>query len=176
MRFADVIRTMDRAFLGVIRFVCVVLLILMTGFILYTVVMRYVFQDPPFWGDTLAVFANIWLVLMAFSLAVYDREHIAMQGMYDRIPPVIAFAFRFLWDIVILAMGIFMLVYGLELAGNIRGSYHELSGLQKKWPMVILPLFGVLTIIAVLSPIMTSLVAIFSKDVDGRLNRQPGDK
>jgi TRAP-type C4-dicarboxylate transport system permease small subunit len=129
--------------------------------------MRYVFLDPPFWGDTLAVFANIWLVLMAFSLAVYDREHIAMQGMYDSLPRGVAVSLRLVWDVAILAMGVFMLVYGLVLVDNIRGSYHELAGLPKKWPVTILPVFGFLTIFAVLEPIVTDIKRLFNrKDTD----------
>lgn len=122
--------------------------------------MRYVFLDPPFWGDTLAVFANIWLVLMAFSLAVYDREHIAMQGMYDMFPKRVTVIFHLVWDFVILAMGVFMLVYGLELVNNIRGSYHELAGLPKKWPVMILPIFGFLTIFAALAPITKDIMRL----------------
>ena len=32
---------------------------MMVVFTVYTVVMRYVFQNPPFWGDTLSVFCNM---------------------------------------------------------------------------------------------------------------------
>lgn len=157
MKILDYVQALNRIAVRTIRFLCVTLLVLMSGFIVYTVVMRYVFQDPPFWGDTLAVFANIWLVLMAFALAVHDREHVSMQGMYDLLPPTAAMLLRLLWDVLILAMGIFMLIYGLVLVDNIRGSYYELAGLPKKWPVMILPLFGLLTTLAALAPIATDV-------------------
>ncbi|MEP6609000.1 MAG: TRAP transporter small permease subunit [Burkholderiaceae bacterium] len=52
------------------------------AFTIYTVVMRYVFNNPPFWGDTVALFRDIWRVLLAYALAVRDREDIASEGIY----------------------------------------------------------------------------------------------
>ncbi len=145
----DLLKMFDRWFVLSIRFVCVVLITLMTIFVVYTVVMRYVFLNPPFWGDTLAVFANIWFVLLAFALAVHDREHIAMQAFYEKIPRQFKFALMLAWDVLILAMGVYMLVYGLEYVDRIRGSYHELGGLPKSVPVTVIPVFGVLTVLAV---------------------------
>ena len=54
----------------------------MVVFTVYTVVMRYVFHDPPFWGDTLSVFCNIWVTMLGYSLAVRDRQDIALRGFY----------------------------------------------------------------------------------------------
>ncbi len=48
----------------VVRALCGTLLALMVVFTVYTVVMRYIFHDPPFWGDTLSVFCNIWLTML----------------------------------------------------------------------------------------------------------------
>jgi TRAP-type C4-dicarboxylate transport system permease small subunit len=174
MSVMQVIGRVNRLVADLIRFVCVALLVLMTGFVVYTIIMRYVFHNPPFWGDTLAIFANIWLVLMAFALAVYDRDHIAMQGMYDRLSPRIAMFLRLVWDFVILAMGLFMLVYGMVLFDNIRGSYHELAGLQKKWPVMILPLFGLMTVFAVLTPIVSDFRALM-KPRSGKDQARKGD-
>ena len=79
----------------VVMSVCCTLLVLMIAFTLYTVVMRYVFKDPPFWGDTVSLFCNIWLVLMAYALAVRDREDIASEGIYIYLPPQVVVALRF---------------------------------------------------------------------------------
>ena len=39
---------------------CMVALFAMVAFTIYTVLMRYVFEDPPVWGDLLTVLSNIW--------------------------------------------------------------------------------------------------------------------
>ena len=52
----------------------------MVGFTVYTVVMRYVFLDPPVWGDLLTVLSNIWLVFIALALTVREKQHIGSQS------------------------------------------------------------------------------------------------
>lgn len=145
----EILKLIDRWFVVLIRVVCIALLSLMTAFVVYTVIMRYMFLSPPFWGDTLAVFANLWFVLLAFTLAVHDRDHISMQAFYEKLPRRLNFALVLAWDLLILAMGICMLIYGLEFVDRIRGSYHELGGLPKKVPASVIPVFGLLTILAV---------------------------
>jgi TRAP-type C4-dicarboxylate transport system permease small subunit len=75
-------RVVDRVLRSTIAWFTCSLLVLMVIFTIYTVIMRYVFHDPPFWGDTVALFCNIWLVLLAYTLAVRERQDIASAGQY----------------------------------------------------------------------------------------------
>ncbi len=120
------------------------LLVAMVVFTMYTVVMRYVFRDAPFWGDTVSVFCNIWLVLIAYALTVRDREDIAMEGIYARIPAGVVVAFRYAWEAMRLAFGLFLVWYGIDAAINVPGRFWELGGLPKQVPMMALPLCGLL--------------------------------
>lgn len=138
----------ERWVLAVLEAVCVTLLILMVIFTAYTVVMRYAFHNPPFWGDTLTLFCNIWLVLIAYATAVRKREFIAMQGMYGLLPAGWAPALNMLWNIVTAAFGAFLAWYGLEAAMNVPGTYWELGGLPNSVPMAIMPVSGVLILLA----------------------------
>ena len=52
---------------------CAIFLFMMVAFAVYNVVMRYVFEDPPVWGDLLTVLSNIWLVFFALALTVRDK-------------------------------------------------------------------------------------------------------
>lgn len=152
-----ILEIIDAAIVAVIRYFCTAMLFLMVFFITYTVVMRYVFLDPPFWGDTLAIFANIWFVMLAFVLAVHDREHIAMQALYDVLSPAWGFAFRLFWDLVIVVIGLFLLVYGIEAVQRVPGRYWELDGLRKSYPMMIMPITGGLVALAALRPIILDI-------------------
>ena len=58
----------------------------MVGFTLYNVIMRYVFNNPPVWGDLLTVLSNIWLMFLALSLTARDNEHIALNLIYEKLP------------------------------------------------------------------------------------------
>ncbi|HMN80985.1 MAG TPA: TRAP transporter small permease [Burkholderiaceae bacterium] len=141
-------RTLDRGVrLAVMAFSCT-LLVLMVLFTAYTVIMRYVFRDPPFWGDTVSLFCNIGLVFVAYSLAVRDREDIASEALHALLPPKGVTVLVLGWQVVTVLFGLFLAWFGLEAALTVPGQYWELGGLPKMVPMLALPVSGLLTAIA----------------------------
>lgn len=152
-------RLIDRFLRRGLAFLCSVLLVMMVAFTCYTVVMRTVFQDPPFWGDTMALFANIWLVMLAFALSIRERESISMQMIYSYLPARIVTALELLWDMLFVATGIFITFYGYQVASRIPGTYWELGNLPKSVPMAILPVSGVLVTLAALFVLVEDLRA-----------------
>ena len=127
---------------------CGVLLLLMVIFTVYTVVMRYVFHNPPFWGDTVSVFCNIWVTMLGYSLAVRDREEIALRGFYKLLPPKAAFLLDTFWSLLVLAFGVYLAWFGWITSQSVPGIYWELGGLKKSWPMLIMPIAGTLIALA----------------------------
>jgi TRAP-type C4-dicarboxylate transport system permease small subunit len=131
-----------------VRLVCGVMLLLMVIFTAYTVVMRYVFHDPPFWGDTLSVFCNIWVTMLGYSLAVRDREDIALRGFYKLIPPLAGFLLDMLWSTMVFFFGLYLVWFGFDAARNVPGMFLELGGLKKMYPMLVMPVAGGLVAMA----------------------------
>ncbi len=131
-----------------VRLLCALLLLLMVVFTVYTVVMRYVFHDPPFWGDTLSVFCNIWVTMLGYSLAVRDREDIALRAFYKLIPPRAGFLLDMFWTAMVFAFGVYLVCFGWVAAMNVPGMFWELGGLKKMYPMLVMPIAGVLVAMA----------------------------
>lgn len=142
------IRFIDRVLSRTLEAICSLLLVSMVGFIIYTVVLRTVFLAPPFWGDTLTLFANTWLVMLAFVLAVRTRGNIAMTTAHAFLPTSVTRFLEGLWIALFGALGLLLLVKGWEVVGRIPGSYWELGNLPKAYPMTILPIAGVLVMAA----------------------------
>ncbi|MCE8516861.1 TRAP transporter small permease [Ruegeria pomeroyi] len=132
----------DFVILRALPVICGFMLVLMVVFIAYTVVMRTVFLNPPFWGDTLALFANVWMVFLGLIIAVRERSNIAMEALYQMIPARYGRLFRKLWALVFAGFGLLLLIKGHEAASRILGSYWELGNLPKSYPMMILPITG----------------------------------
>lgn len=135
---------LDRGMRAAVTWLSCALLVLMVTFTVYTVVMRYLFKDAPFWGDTVSVFCNIWLVLIAYALTVRDREDIAMEGIYARLPRGVVSAFQYAWEAMRFAFGLYLVWFGVDAALHVPGQFWELGGLPKKVPMMALPLCGLL--------------------------------
>ncbi len=158
----------DRAVKKVLTVFCGVLLLLMVVFTVYSVVMRYVFLDPPVWGDLLTVLSNIWLVFFALALTVRDKDHIALDLIYSWLPLKAAFAVRQFWTLVIFGLGIVMIVYGLEAVSKMGGKYWEMwhfawedggfvfkpNYMPKKYAISIVPISGFLVCVAALASVL----------------------
>ena len=151
----------DRFTHRVLEAMCSLFLASMVGFTLYNVIMRYVFNNPPVWGDLLTVLSNIWLMFIALSLTARDNEHIALNLIYEKLPDRLSLYIRQFWKLMIMAIGIVLMIYGVELVEGMRGKYWEMwyfeisfqgiefkeNYMQKKYAVAILPLAGFLTTI-----------------------------
>lgn len=138
----------DKLFWNVLLTICCVLLIAIVGLTAYTIVMRYIFSNPPFWGDTTALFANVWLVMLCLSITVRYEESISMQGLYAMLPRWFGIGLDILWNAVTFCFGLYLVWYGFQAAMNVPGMFWELGGLPKRYPMLIMPLSGALTSVA----------------------------
>jgi len=165
---------------------CATLLLLMVVFTVYTVVMRYVFEDPPVWGDLLTVLSNIWLVFFALALTVRDKDHIALDLIYSWLPLKAAFFIRQFWTLVIFGLSIVMIVYGMEAVSTMGGKYWEMwyfawedgwfvfkqNYMPKKYAIAIVPISGFLVSIAALASIIEDSIRLKAgtyeqaKDID----------
>lgn len=147
---------------------CAIFLLLMVVFAVYNVVMRYVFENPPVWGDLLTVLSNIWLVFLALALTVRDKDHIALDLIYTRLPLKAVFAVQQFWTLVIFCLGTIMIIYGIEAVDTMGGKYWEMwyfarengefvfkpNYMPKKYAIAIVPISGVLVCIAAIASII----------------------
>lgn len=161
------IKFIDGAVKKTLTAFCAILLLLMVIFAVYNVVMRYVFEDPPVWGDLLTVLSNIWLVFFALALTVRDKDHIALDLIYSRLPLGGAFLVQQFWSLVIFCLGLVMIIYGLEAVATMGGKYWEMwyfawedegfvfkpNYMPKKYAISIVPISGFLVSIAALASV-----------------------
>lgn len=147
---------------------CATLLLLMVAFTVYSVVMRYVFENPPVWGDLLTVLSNIWLVFLALALTVRDKDHIALDMIYNWLPLKAAFAVQQFWTLVIFGLGLVMIIYGIEAVSTMGGKYWEMwyfawedgqivfkpNYMPKKYAISIVPISGVLVCVAAIASVL----------------------
>lgn len=147
---------------------CAVFLLLMVVFAVYNVVMRYVFENPPVWGDLLTVLSNIWLVFLALALTVRDKDHIALDLIYSWLPLKASFLIHQFWTAVIFCLGLVMIIYGMEAVDTMGGKYWEMwyfawengqfvfkpNYMPKKYAIAIVPISGLLVCIGALASII----------------------
>ncbi|MGC3940699.1 TRAP transporter small permease [Roseobacter sp. EG26] len=161
------IRFIDSAVKKTLTAFCATLLLMMVAFTVYSVVMRYVFKNPPIWGDLLTVLSNIWLVFFALALTVRDKDHIALDLIYNWLPLKVAFFIQQFWTAVIFCLGLVMIIWGIEAVATMGGKYWEMwhfaweengivfkpNYMPKKYAVAIVPISGLLVCVAALASI-----------------------
>lgn len=163
-----IIKTVDQMIKKTLTAFCAILLFMMVAFTVYSVIMRYVFANPPVWGDLLTVLSNIWLVFFALALTVRDRDHIALDLVYTWLPMKAAFAVQQFWSLIIFGLGLIMIIYGIEAVSTMGGKYWEMwyfawengefvfkpNYMPKKYAISIVPISGFLVSMAALASIL----------------------
>ncbi len=157
----------DRIVRNTLTSFCAILLLLMVAFTVYSVVMRYVFENPHVWGDLLTVLSNIWLVFFALALTVRDKDYIALDLIYSWLPPKVSFCIQQFWSMVIFGLGLVMIIWGIEVVTTMGGKYWEMwyfawedgqivfkpNYMPKKYAVAIVPISGFLVCVAALASI-----------------------
>lgn len=166
------LKFIDRLVHNILTAFCAILLLLMVVFTVYSVVMRYYFANPPVWGDLLTVLSNIWLVFIALALTVRDRDYIALDLVYTKLPLKFAFIVQQFWTVIVFGLGLAIVYYGLQVVSTMGGKYWEMwyfawenggfvfkpNYMPKKYAVAILPISGVLVSTAALMALVEDCI------------------
>jgi len=120
-----IIVKLDHALGRITEQVTSALLMIIVLVVLYSVLMRYVFNHPPFWSDRISIFANIGMILFGLSLTVRGGDLISMQALYEKISPIFALYLDTTWNLIILIFSMVYAWYGLDAAMNMPGQYWD---------------------------------------------------
>ena len=103
-------RSVDRAAVFIGR-VTMMMIILMTGVMLYEVFLRYVLERPTLWANELSLWMAGFIFLMAGVYAMQQRSHIRIFLLYDICPRPIQRLFDCITTLLIVLFA-FFLVFG----------------------------------------------------------------
>lgn len=67
----------------VVEYVCALLMIVLTVETIYVIVMRYVFNNTPSWGEVVSRFLMVYACMFGFSVGMHDDSHVRIKA-FDR--------------------------------------------------------------------------------------------
>ena len=70
-----------------LRIVAAILLICMVLLVILQVASRYVFNAPVDQTEELSRYAMVWAALLGASVAMFDRSHVAVTLLVEKVPP-----------------------------------------------------------------------------------------
>lgn len=94
------------------KYLCVVLMSLMTIIIFVQVVARYVFQNSLSWSEELARYIFIWLVYLGISYGCQMRKHIKIDAALGLFPKAARKYVVIVGDVLFLAFALYVAYTG----------------------------------------------------------------
>jgi len=90
-------------------------LVLMTLFVAWQVFGRYVLNQSPSWTEPASVMLMSWFIFLGAAVGVRDNIHLGFDILLYVVSPGGKRLLRMLTDLVILAFGLGMIWYGIQL-------------------------------------------------------------
>lgn len=110
--------------------------------------MRYVMNSASSWPEPFSVLAMVLFTFLGGAAAYRAKVHIAVQMLTDAVPARARTALLFMADLAMIAMALFMLVYGTELVrATMNQTIAEFPSLAVGITYLPIPLGGLFTLL-----------------------------
>lgn len=137
-KFFDLEAVMNSKRLGFIynhieEIVLVILFAFMVGVIFLQVIMRYSFNNSLSWSEEVGRFIFEWLTWIGMSLGAREGQHIKITLLVDKLPSKAANTANILSEIIVIAICILTMFYGVELSKMFLGSKFTSIKISLAW-------------------------------------------
>lgn len=122
-------------------------LVAMTAVIGWQVFGRFVLNSSPSWTEQAALMLMIWYVFFAAAAGVWERFHIRIELLEDRLPDAFKKPLRIAIHLVVAGFGLILLVYGAQLAWLVRDFVIPSLGISRGVAYLPIPFAGLLMVI-----------------------------
>lgn len=128
---------------------CSILLLVMTGLVLWQVFTRYVLNNPAAFTEELVKYSLIWTAFIGAAYAFFTRDHMSLMLIRDKLTGIKRTVLISAIDTIILLLAVFVFVIGgFKLAMSARAEYSALLGVPRSIVYAIAPISGVFITIA----------------------------
>jgi len=143
-KFFNMTKSAAEISFSVSQYICVVLITVISGVMFTQVILRYVFNAPLMWAESLVKMLLITVSFLGAGMAVKLRAHMFISLVWERYPPRLQYVLQLFFDVLILAFFVLFSIFGYKAALATPGFLWEFGNLPKKWLVMILPAAGIL--------------------------------
>jgi TRAP-type transport system small permease protein len=134
----SIIARADRALELAIYYGSALLMLALTGVILYAVVMRYFFNAAPSWSEEVPRVLFLWVTYLAIAVAVKQGRSLRVTFLLDRLPPLARLWLEQFMHVAIFVMLGFLVWHNvpvIELNRGTRMLATQWSDALRYWPL-----------------------------------------
>jgi TRAP-type C4-dicarboxylate transport system permease small subunit len=128
----------DRALEGALYYGSALLMLGMTGVILYTVVARYFFHASPIWAEEVPRVIFLWLTYLAVAVAVRRGQSLRITVLLEKMPRLARLLVEIFMHLAILVMLGFLVWSNrpvIELTSQTRMLATQWADSVRYWPL-----------------------------------------
>jgi TRAP-type C4-dicarboxylate transport system permease small subunit len=128
----------DRALEGALYYGSALLMLGMTGVILYTVVARYFFNASPIWAEEVPRVIFLWLTYLAVAVAVRRGQSLRITVLLEKMPRLARLLVEIFMHLAILVMLGFLVWSNrpvIELTSQTRMLATQWADSVRYWPL-----------------------------------------
>lgn len=124
------------------------------------------FLDDPAWSEEIVLTLMSYMAVLSAALSIRTNSHIRMTALDRYLPKKLVMVLDVVSDIAVMALGIIMLVIGLQYATTLgaRGYYVSLPKLSKFWQYLPIPLAGFAMIVFEIECLVGNVKKFFVKE------------
>jgi TRAP-type C4-dicarboxylate transport system permease small subunit len=124
------VKRLDRALELAIYYASALLMLALTGLILYAVVARYFFNAAPIWSEEVPRVIFLWVTYLAVAVAVRRGQSLRVTFLLEKFPPLGRLWLEMFMHVSIFVMLAFLFWHNIPVIELTRGS----RMLATQWP------------------------------------------
>lgn len=131
-------RQIDRALELTLYWLSGLLMLLLTGTVLWAVAARYFFNAPPSWSEEVPRVIFLWMTYVAIAVAVRRGQSLRITMVLDRLAPLARLWLEMFMHASIFVMLAYLFAYNLPVIELNRGSRMlatQWSDAVRYWPL-----------------------------------------
>ncbi|WBW50423.1 TRAP transporter small permease [Peptoniphilus equinus] len=130
-----------------LEIICVVVFSSMVISTTYQVVVRYVFNSPSAYSETITKYLFVWLILYSAAYVFGKREHISIGVLKNKLKGKNQQVVEILIEFIIIIFAVVVMVYGgFNVASMNMLQYDSILGIPTGFAYSCIPISGILII------------------------------
>jgi C4-dicarboxylate transporter DctQ subunit len=129
----------------IIEVTSVVILVLVSLVVFYSVLLRYVFKSPLAWSEEVARYMFIWMVFLGFSIAEKSGDHFRIEVFIEMVTPKVRLIIEIFLNILIFYALFVLFQEGMNYYQQGKSGLSTILEMPLNYIYIALPISMVLT-------------------------------
>ncbi len=144
----------------VLRLVCTVLIAAFVVIVLTAVFFRYVVNDSLTWGEQVARYLFIWMIMLGMPILYHEKANVSFDMLLAKLSARKQRVVGVVLDGLVVAFAIFMSVQAIAYIGKVGGNVLEGLGIPQWMVIVAQPIGGLLLALVALESAVVGVVTL----------------